>query len=151
MKKILVPIDFSPISTAVMAEAVVLARSLGAQITLIHIVEPPTAVLDYGLMNINVPEITTAVEKATAQQLAKWRKRLQKPGISVKTVQATGFPVLEIITQSRKLGADYIVMGSHGHAAVYELLIGSTTSGVLKKAACPVLIVPAKKKKAAKR
>jgi nucleotide-binding universal stress UspA family protein len=38
-------------------------------------------------------------------------------------------------------------MGSHGHTAFYDLLVGSTTQGVLKKAPCPVLIVPAEKAK----
>jgi nucleotide-binding universal stress UspA family protein len=43
-------------------------------------------------------------------------------------------------------------MGSHGHGAFYDLLVGSTTQGVLKRATCPVVIVPtSKKKKAAKK
>jgi len=37
------------------------------------------------------------------------------------------------------------VMGSHGHGAVYNLLVGSVTAGVLKSAKCPVLVVPSKK------
>ena len=47
--------------------------------------------------------------------------------------------------QAKKLGADYIVMGSHGHTALYDLLVGSTTHGVLMRAACPVVITPAQK------
>ncbi|MEO8353471.1 MAG: universal stress protein, partial [Chthoniobacteraceae bacterium] len=46
-------------------------------------------------------------------------------------------------------GADMIVMGSHGHGSFYELLVGSVTSGVLRDARCPVLVVPAKEVKAA--
>jgi nucleotide-binding universal stress UspA family protein len=43
------------------------------------------------------------------------------------------------------------VMGSHGHTALYDLLVGSTTHGVLMRAQCPVVIVPsAKQKKPAK-
>jgi nucleotide-binding universal stress UspA family protein len=33
-------------------------------------------------------------------------------------------------------------MGSHGHNAFYDLLVGTTTHGVLRKATCPVVIVP---------
>jgi len=40
-----------------------------------------------------------------------------------------------------------IVMGSHGHGALYELLVGSITQGVLKAAKCPVVVVPAAGKK----
>jgi nucleotide-binding universal stress UspA family protein len=41
--------------------------------------------------------------------------------------------------------ADFIVMGSHGHGALYNLLIGGTASGVIQKAPCPVVIVPTHK------
>ena len=46
------------------------------------------------------------------------------------------------IEQAERLTADYIVIGSHGHTAFYDLLVGSTASGVLKSASCPVVIVP---------
>ena len=52
-----------------------------------------------------------------------------------------------IVEQAEKSRADYIVMGSHGHTAFYDLLVGSTTHGVLMRAKCPVLIVPAAKEK----
>ena len=57
-------------------------------------------------------------------------------------VQLTGAPVPLILEQAKALAADYIVMGSHGHTAFYDLLVGTTTHGVLKKAPCPVLVVP---------
>ncbi|MFN2624413.1 MAG: universal stress protein [Chthoniobacterales bacterium] len=52
-----------------------------------------------------------------------------------------------MVEQAEACGADYIVMGSHGHTALYELLVGSTTHNVLMKASCPVVIVPPEKKK----
>ena len=55
-----------------------------------------------------------------------------------------------IIEQAQKSRAAYIVMGSHGHSALYDLLAGSTTTGVLKRSTCPVLIVPPAPKPAAK-
>jgi nucleotide-binding universal stress UspA family protein len=50
--------------------------------------------------------------------------------------------VAAILEQAQKLGAEYIVIGSHGHSAVYDVMMGSVASGVLKKSPCPVLIVP---------
>jgi len=58
----------------------------------------------------------------------------------VRTVQRLGDPVTEILARAR--GASFVVMGSHGHGAMYDLLVGSTAQGVLRKAPCPVLIVP---------
>ncbi|MBI4621943.1 MAG: universal stress protein [Verrucomicrobia bacterium] len=52
--------------------------------------------------------------------------------------------------QAEKNAADFIVMGSHGHTALYDLVVGSTTHGVLRRATCPVVIVPRPMQKAAK-
>jgi len=38
-----------------------------------------------------------------------------------------------------------ILLGSHGHGALYHLLIGSVSEGVIRKASCPVIIIPSKK------
>ena len=50
-----------------------------------------------------------------------------------------------VIEQANTCDPDYIVMGSHGHTAFYDLLVGSTTHGVLMRAKCPVVIVPSAK------
>ena len=50
----------------------------------------------------------------------------------------------KILQEAKKLDASLIVMGSHGHGALYHLLVGSVTEGVLKGTACPVLVVPAR-------
>jgi nucleotide-binding universal stress UspA family protein len=53
-------------------------------------------------------------------------------------------PVIEeILNQADVVNADLIVMGAHGHGAMYNLLVGSATKGVLKHSARPVLLVPA--------
>jgi nucleotide-binding universal stress UspA family protein len=62
--------------------------------------------------------------------------------VTAETVHVVGSPVPEIIEQAKTCAADYIVIGSHGHTAFYDLLVGSTANGVLKRAKCPVLIVP---------
>ena len=56
-----------------------------------------------------------------------------------------GSLVEKILTSAETHAADLIVMGSHGHGALYELLVGSVTSGVLHGAKCPVLVVPARR------
>jgi len=66
-------------------------------------------------------------------------------------VQLTGAPAPLILAQAESEKADYIVMGSHGHTALYDLVVGSTTHQVLRKARCPVMIVPPPVKKAARR
>jgi nucleotide-binding universal stress UspA family protein len=59
------------------------------------------------------------------------------------TETVTGLAAEAIAEAARRFAADYIVMGSHGHTAFYDLVIGSTTHGVIQRAKCPVVIVPA--------
>jgi nucleotide-binding universal stress UspA family protein len=99
----------------------------------------------------NIAEITAAGEKAAARHLLTIQERLQALGLTSETVQRTGAPVSHILHEAEARKADYIVMGSHGHTAIYDLLVGSTTHGVLLRAPCPVVIVPPKDKKSRKK
>lgn len=147
MKIILTPIDFSRVSQAVVDEAAALARAFDGRVVLLHITQPPVITSEYGLMLENISQITAIAKKAAARQLARLRAELQGGQVQADLILLTGSPVPIILEQARKLAADYIVIGSHGHTAFYDLLIGSTASGVLKKAPCPVIIVPTAKTK----
>jgi nucleotide-binding universal stress UspA family protein len=151
MKTILVPIDFSPVTNVVLTAATTLARGCNGRITLVHVVQPPSLVPEYGgMLECVVPLMATA-EKAAQRLLAHWQKKLKgMHRLAPKTIQLDGSPTSEILGQAEKLKADYIVMGSHGHTAFYDLLIGSTTSGVLRRANCPVVVVPSRAKPASR-
>ncbi len=145
MKTILAPIDFSGITDAVVSEASTLARALNARVCLFAVVQPPIVVSEYAPLLENIEEINAAGEKNAARQLAAQEARLQAEFVTVESNYTVGSPIPLIVSQAEKCGADYIVMGSHGHTALYDLLVGSTTHGVLMRAKCPVVIVPAPK------
>jgi nucleotide-binding universal stress UspA family protein len=147
VKTVLAPVDFSGVSEAVVNEAAALARSLNGRVVLLTVIQPPVITSEYAPMMENLSEITAAGEKAAAKNLAKIEERLRAEGLATETVQLNGAPVANIVEQAQKFAADYIVMGSHGHTAVYDLLVGSTTHGVVKRAKCPVVIVPPQKPK----
>ena len=151
MKTILAPIDFSSITEAVVAEATTLARALNARVCLFTVVQPPVVMTEYAPILSNIAEINAAGEKHAARQLEKVADRLRAEFISVESDHAVGPPIHLIVNQAEKCAADYIVMGSHGHTALYDLLVGSTTHGVLMRAKCPVMIVPASKDAATKK
>ena len=150
MKTVLAPIDFSGASEAVVSEAAALARSFNGRVVLLTVIQPPVITSEYAPMMENLAEITAAGEKAAGKNLAKIEERFKAESIPTESVQVNGAPVAHIVEQAQKFAADYIVMGSHGHTAVYDLLVGSTTHGVLMRAMCPVVIVPHQKTKAAK-
>lgn len=147
MKTILAAVDTSSIAESVIAEVAELARAAKARVVLVTVVQPPVITTEYAPMFENLAAIAAAGEKAAANHLVTIQKRLQADGIEAETVQVTGAPVANLLEQAKRHAADYIVMGSHGHTALYDLLVGSTTHGVLLRAPCPVLIVPAGDKK----
>jgi nucleotide-binding universal stress UspA family protein len=145
MKTILAPIDFSAVSDAVIAEAAALANAHHGRVVLLNVVQPPVVMAEYAPLMDNIAELTAAGERNAARQLEKIEARLAGDFVTAESVQLSGAPIPLIVEQAEKLGADYIVMGSHGHTAIYDLLVGSTTHGVLLRAKCPVVIVPAVK------
>lgn len=150
MKTILAPIDFSGVSDAVVKYAVNLTQAVGGRLVLLHVVQPPIITSEYGAVMANIQEIVAVSEKTARKQLDRHRTRLLKTGLKVSVAQITGAPVLNILEQATKRRAAYIVMGSHGHSALYDLLAGSTTTGVLRRSPCPVLVVPPPPKKKSK-
>jgi nucleotide-binding universal stress UspA family protein len=160
MKRILVPIDFSDATPAVIDLARQLAKSVGAEIHLVHVKELSAAAaagaLGYGLAGmpelapmsgVPVPVFDPAPQpipedEGEKSKLAQWQREIAQSGVKVALHQPTGAVVEEILNQADALDADLIVMGTHGHGAMYTLLVGSATKGVLKHSRRPVLLVP---------
>jgi nucleotide-binding universal stress UspA family protein len=104
----------------------------------------PVITTEYAGM-LDIAELTAAGEKNAQRRLDELEEKMKNDFLKVTGVQVTGAPVAHILEQADAHDADYIVMGSHGHTAFYDLIVGSTTHGVLKRAKCPVVIVPAVK------
>jgi nucleotide-binding universal stress UspA family protein len=161
MKCILVPIDFSDVTPPVIDLARQLARALGAEVHLLHVKEFTAAAmpgtLGYDLAGMpelapmsgvpgfeSMPE-TIPEDEGHTSKLAKWQAQIAQDGIKVSLHEPTGTVAEEILNQADELNADLIVMGTHGHGAMYNLLVGSVTKGVLKHTTRSVLLVPAPK------
>jgi universal stress protein A len=151
VKTILVPVDFSPATHAVLNAARKLADATGDRVVLLHVVEPPVISTDYGLTLDMMHETLVAFRKTGEQQLAHLEKELAAHDVAVSARQVDGHPSAQILDQARRLRADYIVLGSQGHNAIYDLLVGSTAHTVLQNAPCPVVIVPPAPRKKTKK
>jgi len=163
MKRILVPIDFSDVTPPVIDLARQLAKALGAKIHLLHVRELTAAAMPgtLGYSLAGMPELapiggvpdpgfepmpeTLPEDEGQKAQLARWQEEIVQDGIEVSLHEPTGTVAEEILNQADELNADLIVMGAHGHGAMYNLLVGSATRGVLKHSTRPVLLVPAPK------
>jgi len=150
MKTLLVSVDFSDATRAVIATAVDLATA-SSRIVIHHCLVPSLVTTDYGIGIAMLQENPATAEKTARHQLQHIEDELTARGLDVSTVLTNGSAATDILNKAAKLHADAIVIGSHGHTALYELVVGSTTHAVIKKATCPVVIVPASRNKVAQK
>lgn len=147
MKNILVALDLSEASKQVTHVAVSLARQLGASLTFLHVVEPMLSNVPIGaamdVIEVPAPPITPEDLDARSGQLRN-RVAPAASGVAFTAATVLGLAVDEIVEQAKTSNADFIVMGSHGHGAIYHLFAGSVVTGVLKHSTIPVLVVPIK-------
>ena len=143
--KILVPVDFSPHAERAFGYAAALARRLGAELTLVHVVEDPYATGAWGGEGY-VPNVTELLEEllvSAGRQLETWKAREAAQGLTVKTAVITGRPAQSIIAHAVSERCDLIVMGTHGRTGLAHAVMGSVAERVLRKAPCPVLTIRA--------
>lgn len=141
-QKILVPIDGSPTSKHALQEAIRLARSLGAQLELIHIYEDIIYLIgeDY----INYEELQKTVRSCGEKMLADAEAQVRMSDIEVETrlISAGNERVADVIvTEAERWQAELIVLGTHGHSGFSRLLLGSVAEGVARAASIPVLLI----------
>ena len=144
MKNILVAIDFSNVTQKVIEQGVLLTRAFDCKLWLIHIAAPDPDFVGY----VTGPQFRRDLRAETLRdehkKLQHQADRLRKQGINITTLLIKGETVDAIVREASKLAADLIVIGSHGHGALYKTLMGSVSEGVIRHAPCPVLIVTAK-------
>lgn len=138
-KHILVPTDFGDSSGRALAIAIDLATKYGASLTLLHTYEVPV----YGYPGVTVVPadmLEPVREAAQAQldlQLAELRKQIPK----AEGVLCFGIPWREIASETERIHADLVVMGTHGRHGVARMLIGSVAEKVVRTSTVPVLTV----------
>jgi nucleotide-binding universal stress UspA family protein len=147
MKTLLVPVDLSDASTPVVDKAAELAQQLAARVILLHIVEPVATYVPVGatmdVIAAAPPILETAESLSTPDnRLKASAERFVAVGVQSEIVTLVGLAVDDIVEQAMKHHADYIILGSHGHGALYHLFSGSVITGILKRTPCPVIIVP---------
>ncbi len=144
LKKILVATDFSEPSEAALAYGRELARSFGAALTVVHVVEnmlTRSYGVDAGVMLID-PELQRQVEAGARDEIERNlfeedRKVLKATGV----VLVSNTPAEAIVHFARERNIDLIVMGTHGRGGVAHLVMGSVSERVVRTAPCPVLTV----------
>lgn len=146
MKTIVVAVDFSNVTSSVLEMAGGLAKAFGAKLRLLHVVEPEPSYTAYGFTPDEFPALHAYQEEAKRRAAAKLEELLAtvKPGLPDAECQiAEGSPLHSLLDYIKEVGADFVVLGSHGHGAIASLLLGSVAEGMVRKATVPTLVVPA--------
>ena len=136
-RKVLAAIDLSEESTLVLKRAQAIAENGGCELHLIHVIEPLSFAYG-GDIPMDFSGIQDEIHQQATSQLTLFA---QNNGIDSEHQHIVlGKPEVEIHSAAEDLGADLIVVGSHGRYGL-ALLMGSTANGVLHGASCDVLAV----------
>ncbi len=143
IKRILVPIDFSPYSMKALDYAADFAKPLGAELLTLFVIEPIYyAVPDLaGAAAGAVGGLIEEQKQAGKAQLQKLQARYAKKNVRLKTLLQTGTPYQAIVEAAKTLKADLVVMGTHGRTGIVHALMGSVAERVVRTAPCPVLTI----------
>ena len=144
MKTILVPVDFSSVSVAVIEHAAQLAAAFSSAVWLLHVAAPEPDFVGYDEGPRSVREQVAGEMRDTHRRLQEESSRLRERGIDATAIQVQGATTETILHEADRLQADVIVLGSHGHGALHRALLGSVSEGVLHRAACPVVLIPSR-------
>jgi nucleotide-binding universal stress UspA family protein len=146
IRRILVPLDFSPASSAALELAVTLAKANDASVDVLHVWQPP------GLMPTGLLAIAPGREgpPLTLEELARERAEvglkdaratLEHQHIQSHAHLGVGNPAQEILDVANTQHSDLIVIGTRGKGGLAHLLLGSVAEKVVRHAHCPVITV----------
>lgn len=140
--KLLVAVDLSEASDKVIEAARRVAQATGAEVIVLHVAEPEPDFVGYdagpGVVRGQVADEYRR-EHRGVQELAS---RLREAGIAAIAQMIRGPTVETTLRQAGHIHADLIIVGSHGRSAIYDVLVGSYSAGILRKSTVPVLVVP---------
>jgi len=154
MKKVLIALDYDPTAQKVAEKGCELATSMGAEITLLHVISDPVfySSADYspimgfsGYINNDPLQLNTmeVLKSASVNFLAKSRIHLGDPTIQILVEEGDVAP--SILRAAKKMHADLVVMGSHSRKWLENIVMGSVTGEVLQHTIVPLYIIPTKK------
>ena len=142
---LLVTLDGTPRAEAVIPHSLAIARSMGAETTLLRIVDAVSGEWsERGALGPS--QLEAASRNAFAEQARQYLERLAAPmresGVTVNVLVRQGTAARQIVAAAREIEADAIAMATHSRRGINRLVFGSVAEEVLHTACVPVLIVP---------
>jgi universal stress protein A len=139
IRRILVPIDFSSCSKKALEYAIPFAKQFGARICLSYVGQGYYMLPD--LAPADLSAYTVRERADIAAKLATFATREIPATLAVDLLVRNGQPALEIVDVAKEIGADFIIISTHGYGGLKHLWFGSIAEQVVRHATCPVLVV----------
>ena len=133
---VLVATDFSEASSAALELAIDMARECGAKLTLINVCEVPVFV-EVGAQ----ADLVTPIAEASWARLGELQAAVDARVPGVERLQKIGAPWEEVLEAAAEIGADLVVVGTHGRRGVSHALLGSVAERIVRLSPVPVLTV----------
>ena len=148
MKKILIPIDGSPLSVKVGESAAELGKLLGAELIFITVINMPSEekYAHFGMtignqFSANRKEMLKKLKQQETKMLNIIVRNLDTGDLRVSKKLLVGRSAAEIIKFAEEENVDYIFMGRRGFSPVQRFFVGSVTQKVISAAPCPVIVI----------
>jgi len=138
---ILYPTDFSDVSMKALDYVKQLKDAGAKEVIVLHVIDERTLVGTVQEVFIDFVAIENELRKIADEESNRIMAQLREKGLNAKFRIEKGIPFLEILKVAKEEDVSLIVIGSHGKSNVEEMLLGSVSEAVIRKAAQPVLVV----------
>ena len=140
MKSIIVAVDFSLQTDSLVEFATSIFPE--SEILLVHVAAPDPDFVGMDVGPATVRDLRARELRAEHRQLQALADRLRDSGYVAQALLLEGATVATLMKCAEEHDAVILVVGSHGHSAVHDLLMGSTTSALIRAADRPVVVLP---------
>ncbi len=136
--KVLVAIDFSDVSEPTLEGVKQLLAGDKHEVTLLHVVAPDPAIAGRPIV------LDPKREKwhKELKSLQKMGNFLERASVNITPLLLRGPIIQTVLAHADEMKPDIVVVGSHGHGATYDLLVGSVSAAIIRQAKHPVLVIP---------
>jgi universal stress protein A len=138
---ILVAVDFSDSSDNAFRMALALAEKFTAKLIILHVINEPIDLRGFYVPHISFERLEEEIEQGAQKMMESFCRQHIHSFENYESLIVPGLPYEEIIKQAEALGADLIVLGTHGRTGLDHVLFGSTAEKVVRKSKLPVLTV----------
>ena len=151
MKKILIPVDFSPAAAEAVRQAAKIGACFDAHLLLLHVVHDPAENPGFYVAKKAGKKVLRNMEESAREMMDGFAARHVEKYADIETRVIPGLPAARIVELAEKEKVDLIAMGTRGRSGLERAMLGSVADKVIRSASCPVLTVREATKKSTRK